>query len=143
MTRLVEEILRNMRLEEEERKAIGVEVLNPPGHSTYKDKTLEEASHESLVIKNLKGTGALKCRCGSWIKHWDNFAKRSVGNCAVLRCTEKATDGAHVKKSGPADPKHYIIPLCHQHNISNESHKVLNSTEFVPANTKETCRKNG
>jgi hypothetical protein len=51
-----------------------------------------------------------KCKCRSWIQHWDEnrkegAARRCVGGCGKVFC------GAHVSKIG-SDRSHYIVPYC-------------------------------
>lgn len=56
-----------------------------------------------------------------------------ASNCVCKGCGKLATDGAHVKKIGEGDDKWYIVPLCHEHNMTT---KIIEVEEVVlmPAN---------
>lgn len=96
----------------------------------------------SIKVKNLNGTGDAKCQCGSWINHWETFSQVKAGICKEVKCTNPATDGAHVQKTIANDNNWYIIPLCKEHNLlKGKEIEVVDSTTFIPANKKETCEK--
>jgi hypothetical protein len=92
------------------------------------------------LIKNINGTSDNKCICGSWLKHWEKFSKKTANYCAEKTCIEN-TDlvGAHVQKANSQDDNWYIVPLCKKHNASVGELEVV--LELVSANKKETCDK--
>lgn len=97
-----------------------------------------------MKVTNINGTSKHKCKCDSWIKHWEKFSKQTADKCSVKGCSSAATDGAHVQKSGGTN-SWYIVPFCHTHNTSPKN-TVLelkdDSKQFVSANVSETCGKN-
>ncbi|GEO81425.1 hypothetical protein ROR02_15560 [Pararhodospirillum oryzae] len=97
-----------------------------------------------VSVKNANGTSDLKCKCGSWIAHWEKYSEEEAVFCCVEGCLEEAEHGAHVviSKTGLNDPeKHfYIVPMCHKHNIQRGKEFVVNAeTAFVWANKAKTC----
>jgi hypothetical protein len=93
-------------------------------------------------VKNINGTSDTTCKCGSWLKHWENFSKQKAGLCSQITCTKSATVGAHVQKADSSDNKWYIIPLCADHNVlRNQEISIMDSTILVLANKSETCDK--
>lgn len=96
----------------------------------------------AIAVKNINGTSDTKCKCGSWIDHWQKYSTTKVGLCREVNCRSIATDGAHVQKADSSDNNWYIIPLCQQHNLLKwQELRVIDSTTFVPANKRETCEK--
>ena len=55
-------------------------------------------------------------RPGNWIRYWENATNQKAGTCHCWQCSEKATDGAHVKLVDSDDGRWYIVPMCHRHN---------------------------
>lgn len=96
-----------------------------------------------MKVTNINGTSDNKCKCGSWIKHWEKFSKLTADKCCVKGCTSAATDGAHVQKSGSTDGCWYIVPFCHAHNTSAKDTilELKDGTHLVSANVSETCGK--
>jgi hypothetical protein len=98
----------------------------------------------SIVVNNINDPSEADapCKCGSWLKHWENFSGKKAGLCVEHNCTEKAEVGAHVQKTNSTSAKWYIIPLCKNHNNQRgETILVENDTIFVSANKEETCEK--
>lgn len=91
-----------------------------------------------MQIKNLVGTSDNKCKCGSWLNHWENYAKKPSLFCSVNGCNEMAEVGAHVQTVGFSDQNWYIVPFCHKHNKTSETFDVGNTT-LVFANVSVTC----
>ncbi len=90
-------------------------------------------------VKNINGTSDNVCKCGSWIKHWENFSGKTRSYCSAYGCTKKNDlFGAHVQKT-TSDMNWYIIPLCQDHNSAKGELEVSDSTIFVSANKSETC----
>ncbi len=96
----------------------------------------------AIQVHNINGTSDNTCKCGSWLKHWENFSGKKAGLCAEVSCQASAEVGAHVQKENSSSSKWYIIPLCSKHNnMKGQSIYVMDSTVFISANTKETCNK--
>ncbi len=93
----------------------------------------------TIKVKNIKGTSELKCKCDSWLQHWENFSSSNAKYCKVLKCTNEADVGAHVLKCNSDDGSHYIIPLCHSHNQIENDCFTVEKTIFISANISETC----
>jgi len=96
-----------------------------------------------MKVKNINGTSAKTCKCGSWLNHWKNFNGQSLPNyCPEVKCTKKPEVGAHVQKDSATDSNWYIIPLCQTHNAkTGESLEISDSIKLVSANVSETCGK--
>ena len=94
-----------------------------------------------MKVKNINGTSANICRCGSWLDHWKNFSGQAVPTyCPELKCLEKPELGAHVQKDSSTDSNWCIVPLCKKHNgETGKSLEIGNSINLVPANVSETC----
>ena len=91
-----------------------------------------------MRVKNINSTSDNLCKCGSWLKHWENFSGHSLTSyCSEKSCMKKPEVGAHVQKDNSS---WYIIPLCKVHNAKHgESIDILDGTALVPANVAETC----
>lgn len=59
-----------------------------------------------MWVKNLNYTSGKKCKCRSWIAHWENQTGLTAKSCKVKGCTSVATDGAHVKLVGQTNMSH-------------------------------------
>jgi hypothetical protein len=94
-----------------------------------------------VTVKNLNGSGEKKCKCGSWLAHWSNFAKEQPFFCANLDCKLEAKDGAHVKRTNPNDNSHYIVPLCHACNTDRDAEFTVMASMLASANVAATCEK--
>lgn len=96
-----------------------------------------------MKVTNINGTSDNKCKCGSWIKHWEKFSEQTADQCCVKGCTSDVKVGAHVQKSGSTDKSWYIVPFCHAHNTSaKDTILELNAgVDFEPANVSKTCGK--
>ena len=92
-------------------------------------------------IINLSNTSHKKCKCGSWINHWQEFSgKNKPVYCSVDGCGGTDLVGAHVQIHKSTDANHYIVPLCKFHNSQyNEVLYILSSRVLVPANISKTC----
>ena len=64
----------------------------------------------------MNGTSPNKCKCGSWIQHWEIFGQRNAIVCAAKTCIETDLVGAHVQKDVNNDNAWYIVPFCEEHN---------------------------
>ncbi|GAB6126126.1 hypothetical protein JCM14124_18320 [Humidesulfovibrio idahonensis] len=90
-----------------------------------------------MKVKNLNGTSTNKCKCDSWLDHWENGAGKKATLCAALDCSKFAELGGHVIKSGSSDRDTYIIPLC---PACNSRIDTFDSGEpLVSANVSKTC----
>jgi hypothetical protein len=96
-----------------------------------------------MKIRNINGTSDTKCKCGSWLKHWENFSGQAVPSfCPVSACLNKDLVGAHVQKGGSStDQKWYIYPLCAHHNKHTGELEVPDYYSLVSASKRETCEK--
>ncbi|QXO64950.1 hypothetical protein [Morganella morganii] len=96
-----------------------------------------------MKVTNINGSGNNKCKCDSWIKHWEKFSSKKADKCCVKGCSSAAVDGAHVHKSGSTDGCWYIVPFCHAHNTAAKDTVLeLNAgVDFEPANVSKTCGK--
>lgn len=99
-----------------------------------------------LIVKNLNGTSSNRCKCNSWIEHWEMFSSSVRKECSVLDCHQtKDLVGAHVQISG--EDNWIIIPMCKAHNAiedkSLECAKSIAAPEgiYASANVNETCGK--
>ena len=97
-----------------------------------------------VKIKNANGTAARKCKCGSWLAHWEIFSEQSSTKCSVTGCNENATLGAHITRPSAKNEDYkthnYIAPMCSAHNGKHgEQFTSKSNLTFVWANVKETC----
>lgn len=94
-----------------------------------------------MKIRNINGTQDTKCKCGSWLKHWENFSGQAIPwHCPAFGCPSTDLVGAHVQKGGGSrDQRWYIYPLCAAHNHYKGELEVPSSYELVSANKNETC----
>lgn len=95
-----------------------------------------------MRIRNINGTSQAACRCGSWLKHWENFSgQKTPLSCPAIRCSETKLLGAHVQKADGSDQRRYIYPLCEPHNRHTGELEVSDFYRLVSANKRETCEK--
>jgi hypothetical protein len=92
-----------------------------------------------IVVKNLRGTSELSCKCGTWLRHWERGSGRSAAICWVSGCAKSPDAGAHVKKVGTGDEARYIVPMCQAHNMTDETLTLSDGAPLVPANKQKTC----
>lgn len=93
-------------------------------------------------IRNVKGTSDSDCKCGSWLKHWENFSGQRIPPfCPVFGCYEKELVGAHVQLANSTDQMWYLIPLCAEHNSAEGILSVSDFVNLVPANKDENSEK--
>jgi hypothetical protein len=81
-----------------------------------------------------------KCKCESWLNHWEKHSKLIAEYCAEKTCINKDLIGVHVQKT-TSDMNWYIIPLCNSHFKSKGELEISDIFPFVSANVKETCDK--
>lgn len=96
-----------------------------------------------MWIRNINGTSDTICRCGSWLKHWQNFSGQATPpHCPASGCFRTDLLGAHVQKGGGStDLKWYIYPLCADHNRYPGELWVSDFYKLVSANKRETCER--
>lgn len=94
-----------------------------------------------MRVKNINGTSANICKCGSWLEHWKRFSDQQLPpNCAEKKCFEKPEVGAHVQKDDDNDNNWYIVPLCTEHNAkTEESIDIVDNIVLISANVSFTC----
>jgi len=94
-----------------------------------------------LKVKNISGTRAGSCSCGSWLDHWKKFSGEPLSIfCAVLDCIQKPEVGSPVQKEDADDTGRYIIPLCKAHNDQYwSSYYITEAVALVSADVDRTC----
>ena len=90
-------------------------------------------------VKNIYGASGNTCKCGGWLKHWENYSGKAANYCSEIKCIEEDVVGAFVQKVNSSDTNWYIVPLCKIHNTSKADLDVVGT--LVSANQKETCEK--
>lgn len=90
-------------------------------------------------IKNINGIKNKKCKCGSWLKHWEKFSGYKATYCATENCFNQRLSGIHIQKSDSEDSHWYIVPLCRTHAANADELKV--SAPLVEADKTEACGK--
>lgn len=101
------------------------------------------SNNSTWIVKNLKGTTGLTCRCGSWINHWRNYTNSKRAKCSVYGCWNTAKVGAHVRLvDNSTDNRWWIAPFCGSHNshYCTESLSLKPDVELVSANKSHTCK---
>lgn len=93
-----------------------------------------------MQVRNLNGTAAATCRCGSWLSHWQLYSGQPLGLCAAVECGNVPTVGGHVQKYALLDMSWYVVPLCSTCNARRGQRlDVSDDVVLVPANVAETC----
>jgi hypothetical protein len=94
-----------------------------------------------VIVRNVNGTSASECACGSWLAHWAKFSGIGVSNyCPEVNCVSRAEVGAHVQKADPSDDGWYIVPLCRAHASQIGQELTLGEgTRLVSADVSQTC----
>ena len=94
-----------------------------------------------MTIRSVPNTSDLKCRggCSSWLDHWERNTGRSATGCIISGCWRGSDVGAHVKEVGKS--KVYIIPMCMQHNASEEAIPLDDTqrSNMIDADVQDTC----
>ena len=91
-----------------------------------------------IKVKNINGTSAKSCNCGSWLNHWKKNSGSRSSYCHERTCVSPAAHGAHVLKEN--DKNWYIVPLCAAHNgLKGKEIEVIDATIFISANVLRTC----
>ena len=89
---------------------------------------------------NKNGTANRACKCGTWKKHWINFANKTwPATCSVKGCTNPPALGAHVINRSVSGEK--IIPMCSSCNGLNYAFDLDGGVTLPSANIAETCDK--
>lgn len=70
------------------------------------------------------------CKCGSWLKHWENYGNDFSMSCSV-----------EVQLDNSDDKSWYIIPVCYVHNKLSTEFKIKKTTTLVSASVDSTCGK--
>ena len=97
-------------------------------------KVFISPGEDFMKVKNLNVTSDKKCvPCGGWLKHWENLSEETAGYCQASGCTKEAEVGAHIKKVGGTDHKHYIVPLCKGCNGKSEEFELEPYATLVSA----------
>ena len=83
-------------------------------------------------VKNLNGTAGKRCRCSSWLAHWRGLSGQMGFLCGVRHCTSRAAVGGHVRDmDGRSDNRHYIVPLCAEHNHHTNARVMILSADVI------------
>lgn len=75
-------------------------------------------------IKNMEGTAQSHPKKDSWKQTWEAKSGQNwPRQCSLQRCVKPAHDGAHVEVQGRpvAHNEAYIIPMCHDCNMSKKN----------------------
>jgi hypothetical protein len=96
---------------------------------------------DMIQVVNCSGTAHEKCSCGSWIQHWFNASHVKPTRCSSLGCFVRDVEGAHVRRYGSLDLTHYIVPLCHGCNVSDQKITLRDDAILVPARELDTCKR--
>ncbi len=93
--------------------------------------------------KNSNGSQRITCCNGNALEHWENNSGKKAKQCAVFRCTEKATHGGHVINChGNAAKTQFIIPLCpkHNHTTFKECFDINSVISPIPVSKSNKCK---
>lgn len=91
--------------------------------------------NNNVLVRNVRGTSDRKCRCGSWLLHWDNETKSNRATCSVVPCGNDATLGAHVQiLDNRTSGQHWIVPMCDGHNRLDDDLWLDGRVTLVSAN---------
>ena len=95
-----------------------------------------------MRVTNIRGAADHSCKCGSWLKHWENYGGGNAALCTQQFCIRWADVGAHVVKADDGDSSWYIIPLCNDHDrLVGQEIEIPDFATLVSANVMETCGK--
>lgn len=93
-----------------------------------------------MLVRNLNGTSANSCGCGSWLVHWQRHSGQRLGPCAVVGCGNMPVVGGHVQKNALLDMSWYIAPLCVSCNAKRgQPLNLFDDLVLVPADVANTC----
>jgi hypothetical protein len=94
-----------------------------------------------MFVKNINGTSDNpRCPCGTWLKHWERYAGREAGLCAVKECLNDAEVGGHVQKDS-GDQSWCVIPLCYRHNNKfGGKLNISDTVKLVPVTSRSKCK---
>ena len=81
------------------------------------------------------------CRCGNWLKHWENYGNDFSMSCSVEDCAKPSEFGVEVQLDNSDDKSWYIIPFCYVHNKLSTEFKIKKTTTLVSASVESTCGK--
>jgi len=113
---------------------------NPHTHKNLLQNSFKKERRMSQRIKNINGSSDSVCRCGSWLKHWENSTGERSGVCAEVTCGKIASEGARVQKAGNHDLSWYIIPLCAKHSaLRGGEIEIVGFIPLVSADKQKTC----
>lgn len=89
------------------------------------------------------GGAANGCNCGTLLDHWKQFSKDDVPKyCTVSEpdCLNKCIVGVPVRKTGSADKREYVVPVCRKHSVSENELEINDLYTLVPLHNVK-CRK--
>ena len=94
---------------------------------------------ENNIWMNREGTSDKTCKCGTWLKHWENISKLELPyTCRVDNCNNAVEVGAHIHNpiTHSAD---YIVPMCKACNARIDRFHLKDETIIVLAEKYLTC----
>ena len=94
-----------------------------------------------MKINTAKEITPNDCRCGNWLKHWENYGNDFSIACSVEECARPSEVGVEVQLDKSADQSWHIIPFCNLHNKLSTAFEIKSSTVLVSANIESTCGK--
>lgn len=91
-----------------------------------------------VKVKNLNNTSDKQPKgYNTWLEFWESMTGKTADHCGATDCNVKGRSnlvGAHVKKVGVNDDRHYITPLCRACNQRIDEFYV--DTELVHAESR-------
>ncbi len=87
-------------------------------------------------VKHKGKTKDRKCPvCKSWKKHHELHTGEKIDQCSVFRCTNPASEGAHVITSRTKNRREFIILTCSKCNppYSTEEFRIVKKTPRASA----------
>jgi len=94
-----------------------------------------------MKVTTAKNITPNDCRCGTWLKHWENYGNDFSIGCSVEECARPSEVGVEVQLDKSDDQCWHIIPFCNSHNKLSTTVEIKNSTVLVSANIERTCGK--
>jgi hypothetical protein len=94
------------------------------------------ASGNGKWVVGVSNTSNLKCKiCGEWIKHWKKLAGCNEVNCCHPAHEKSGKKIADIGTHGLdiSSKKHFIIPVCKEHEISNKEAIYISDEMLVDA----------
>jgi hypothetical protein len=95
-----------------------------------------------MRVKNINEIRLKKCRCGSWLKHWQKYSHEKLPVlCPVNGCFMPPDFTAFVQEDGYINDEWFVVPLCATHSSQEGGYLDLDRVALVPADVSKTCGK--